>query len=259
MFEFSQPSMHPLWHQYVQYTHINLHLHNLSHHHNRLHLHRILISSHLQPHSRLYLHSHLHLHNHLPVTAYNTLSARQQRRRRATEKPIAILAYNKGKSGIDKSDQMASYATSLRKGVKWYRKLAIELLLGVAVVNARNLYGKASQKKIKIRRFKKELADSLLKLSSNNSEQLRSPCMKLSATHHLITRVNAAGKPMRRYCSSCYKNVKEEKGRKVARKTGKQTNTFCDGCTGQPQMCLPCFNALNQQRFLLLSTILKAL
>ena len=137
--------------------------------------------------------------------ADNTLSARQQRRRRATEKPIAILAYNKGKSGIDKSDQMASYATSLRKGVKWYRKLAIELLLGVAVVNAWTLYGKASQKKIKIRSFKEELADSLLKLSSNNSEQLSSPCMRLSATHHLITRVNAAGKPMRRYCSSCYK------------------------------------------------------
>ena len=66
----------------------------------------------------------------------NTSSARQQRRRRATEKPIAILAYNKGKSGIDKSNQMASYATSLRKGLKWYRKLAIKLLLGVAVVNA---------------------------------------------------------------------------------------------------------------------------
>ena len=76
--------------------------------------------------------------------ADNTLGAKQQRRRRATEKPIATLAYNKGKSGIDKSDQMALYATSLRKGVKWYHKLAIELLLGVAVVNAWTLYGKAS-------------------------------------------------------------------------------------------------------------------
>ena len=79
--------------------------------------------------------------------ADDTLSAKQLRRRRATEKPIAILAYNKDKSGIDKSDQMALYATSLRKGVKWHRKLAIELLLGVAVVNAWTLYGKASQKK----------------------------------------------------------------------------------------------------------------
>ena len=45
----------------------------------------------------------------------------QPRRQRATEKPIAILANKKGKSDIDKSDQIASYATSLQKEVKWYR------------------------------------------------------------------------------------------------------------------------------------------
>ena len=49
--------------------------------------------------------------------ADNTLSARQQSRRRATEKPIASLAYHKRKSGIDKSNQMASYAMSLRNGL----------------------------------------------------------------------------------------------------------------------------------------------
>ena len=60
--------------------------------------------------------------------ADNTLSARQQRRRRATKNLIAILAYNKSKFGMDKSDQMASYAMSLRKGLNWYCKLAIEAL-----------------------------------------------------------------------------------------------------------------------------------
>ena len=30
---------------------------------------------------------------------------------------------------------MASYATSLRKGVKWYRKLAIEIILAIVVEN----------------------------------------------------------------------------------------------------------------------------
>ena len=63
MFEFSQPSMHPLWHQYVQCTHINLHPHN------RLHLQRLLPSSHLHLHSQAQPHSHLHIHNHLQVTA----------------------------------------------------------------------------------------------------------------------------------------------------------------------------------------------
>ena len=178
----------------------------------------------------------------MQATADNISSARRQRR--AKEKPLAILAYNKGKSGIDKSDQMASYATSLRKGVKWYRKLGIELILGISVVNAWILYEKASQKKHKIRNFKEELAGAMLKLSNNNREQQRSS-MRLDAVHHLVKRVNSTGKPMRRYCNSCYKRVKEESGREMARKTAKQTNTYCDQCIGQPHLCLSCFNALH--------------
>lgn len=62
--------------------------------------------------------------------------ARRQRSSRVKEKPMAVIAYNKGKGGIDLSDQMTSYGSISRKGVKWYRKLAIELLLGMSVVNA---------------------------------------------------------------------------------------------------------------------------
>ena len=164
--------------------------------------------------------------------ADNNLSAMQQSSRRATEKPIASLAYNKSKIGIDKSDQMASYALSLRKGLRCYIELTVEILLAVVVANACMLCGKASQKTIKIRSFKEELADSLLKVSSNNSYHLRSPSMRLSATHNLITRVNAARKPRRRYCNSCYKNFKDEKVREMARKTVKHTNIYCDRCTG---------------------------
>ena len=139
---------------------------------------------------------------------------------------------------------MASYATSLRKGVKWYRKLGIELILGISVVNAWILYEKASQKKHKIRNFKEELAGAMLKLSNNNREQQRSS-MRLDAVHHLVKRVNSTGKPMRRYCNSCYKRVKEESGREMAQKTAKQANTYCDQCIGQPHLCLSCFNALH--------------
>ncbi|KAK2575341.1 hypothetical protein KPH14_009736 [Odynerus spinipes] len=40
-------------------------------------------------------------------------------------KPLAVLAYNKGKCGIDYSDQMVAYASTMRKGLKWYRKLGL--------------------------------------------------------------------------------------------------------------------------------------
>ena len=69
------------------------------------------------------------------------------------QKPMMILAYNKCKVGIDISDQLASYVTTLRKGVKWYRKLGIELLLGVAIVKAQLIYKEVIRSRINIRSF----------------------------------------------------------------------------------------------------------
>lgn len=43
-------------------------------------------------------------------------------------KPNAIVDYNKAKTFIDVSDQLKSYACALRRGVKWYRKVLIELI-----------------------------------------------------------------------------------------------------------------------------------
>nr|CAH7726467.1 unnamed protein product [Callosobruchus chinensis] len=49
-------------------------------------------------------------------------------------KPKYIIDYNKAPKGIDISDQISSYYTALRKGLKWYRKTAFEFLLGTTVV-----------------------------------------------------------------------------------------------------------------------------
>ena len=54
----------------------------------------------------------------------------------ATLKPLAVVEYNEGKCGIDYSNQVVLYAITIRKGIKWYRKLGIQLLLGISVVNA---------------------------------------------------------------------------------------------------------------------------
>ncbi|KAG5900067.1 hypothetical protein JTB14_016040 [Gonioctena quinquepunctata] len=51
-------------------------------------------------------------------------------------KPKTIIEYNKHNSYIDVSDQMKEYNSSLRRGVKWYRKLGIELVIGAGIVNA---------------------------------------------------------------------------------------------------------------------------
>ena len=85
----------------------------------------------------------------------------------ATLKPLAVVEYNEGKCGINYSDQMVFYATTIRKGMKWYRKLGIQLLLGISVVNALTVYKIATRKNISIRIFRQLLVAKLLELSEN--------------------------------------------------------------------------------------------
>ena len=80
----------------------------------------------------------------------------------ATLKPPAVVEYNEGKCGIDYSDQMVSYATTIRKGIKRYRKLGIQLLLEISVVNALTVYKIATRKNINIKIFRQLLVTKLL-------------------------------------------------------------------------------------------------
>ncbi|XP_055918374.1 piggyBac transposable element-derived protein 4-like [Eupeodes corollae] len=175
-----------------------------------------------------------------PSTSSNPPQATRPRRttHRLPTKPEAILAYNKGKAGIDLSDQMGSYATTLRKGVKWYRKLGIELLLGTSVVNAWVVYKNVTQTKICIRKFREKLVGELLNMPSSSSR----PEQPRTKHHHLKDRLNDSGIKIRRKCSVCYNRITKEKGRVCARKEARQTYTFCEDCPEQPQMCRDCFN-----------------
>ena len=80
----------------------------------------------------------------------------------ATLKPLAVIEYNEGKCGIDYSDEMAFYATTIRKGIKWYRKLGIQLLLGISVVNTLTVYKITTRKNINIRIFRQLLVSIIL-------------------------------------------------------------------------------------------------
>ena len=167
---------------------------------------------------------------------------RNQKSRKATEKPVAVLAYNRGKGGIDLSDQMACYVTTLRKGVKWYQKLATELLLGMAVVKAWVAYKEVTKKKIQIFKFRERLAEQLLNLVG----VVHVTPAGSSSTHHLVERTGSHGKRIRRTCSSSYAKMKKQDGRDSTRKITQKSYTYCDLCPGQPQMCLKCFNEVHQ-------------
>ena len=52
------------------------------------------------------------------------------------EKRSCILDYNNAKKGVDLSDQLSTYYNALRKGRKWYRKVAFEIIIGTAIINS---------------------------------------------------------------------------------------------------------------------------
>lgn len=71
---------------------------------------------------------------------HNTEMVNTNKQKRGTgeliKKPGCVLMYNDTKKGIDYSDQMSSYYTTLKRGIKWFRKVMMELLFGTALVNS---------------------------------------------------------------------------------------------------------------------------
>lgn len=59
-----------------------------------------------------------------------------QKKNYTCNKPKVVTDYNNGKFAIDLSDQMIAYSTPHRRTLKWYIKLALELLLNTSISNA---------------------------------------------------------------------------------------------------------------------------
>ncbi|CAG4929546.1 unnamed protein product [Parnassius apollo] len=56
--------------------------------------------------------------------------------RSVTMKPTLIADYNHHNCSIDYSDQMGSYSNPARRSLRWFQKLAIELLFSTSLINA---------------------------------------------------------------------------------------------------------------------------
>ncbi|CAB3255308.1 unnamed protein product [Arctia plantaginis] len=77
------------------------------------------------------------------------------------KKPTCVLTYNNNKKGVDFSDQMSSYYSTLKRGLKWFRKVGMEYLLGMALVNAWITYNVKCDKKVSKKEFTEALMQSL--------------------------------------------------------------------------------------------------
>ncbi|KAK6185790.1 hypothetical protein SNE40_007943 [Patella caerulea] len=68
-------------------------------------------------------------------TALMVDTGNKDRQNNAIIKPQCVLDYNKGMGGTDLSDQLATTCKSVRKHIKWYKKL-FYYLLDMAIINS---------------------------------------------------------------------------------------------------------------------------
>ncbi|XP_053457867.1 zinc finger protein with KRAB and SCAN domains 8 isoform X2 [Nycticebus coucang] len=147
------------------------------------------------------------------------------------EKPHMFVGYN-SKTFIGFSDQLKSYSCSLRHGIKWFRKLAIELITELALVNSLVLYRLVNKKKISITKFKEQVC---LKLLQTDETRIAVPFLPSPTVTCSLTNMGSA----RRRCTVCYEKTQAEKGREYAMKRCKQTAWKCSKCN--VYFCVECF------------------
>ncbi len=138
---------------------------------------------------------------------------------------------------------MALYATTLQKGVKWYRKLGIELLLGISVVNAHAIYQEVKKSRMKIRKFRELLALALLDFRTTE-RYIRGK----GQNHVLLLLKNDQNKEIYRSCKICYQNASASHGRAAARKVNKKSKYYCSQCPNKTVMCLSYFTNFHKNQ-----------
>jgi len=171
-------------------------------------------------------------------------TGKNNKKKESIVKPKIIVDYNSGKAGIDLSDQLSSYSTAVRKSIRWYHKVATEILFGTAVVNALIVYNTInSDKKIKITQFRETLVDTILGLDNQGPQEVQQA--RVNSTHIFQETTEKCGRnrKIRKRCFHCYQSRTVIVGSKQASKEVKKITTFCAPC--KSYTCISCFNLLH--------------
>lgn len=155
---------------------------------------------------------------------------------RKKSKPEAVIDYNSAKAFIDYGDQMAAYSCSLRRSIKWYRKIIFDLILSTAVVNSLFVFKSVRRKNIKITEFKESLVRQLFKKDLEIPKQITQ-----NVSHKLVKQ------PRRSKCYKCYDIIVQQNGRKEAQEKARKTFTKCLDC--DKYLCSKCFFICHTARF----------
>lgn len=159
------------------------------------------------------------------------------------KKPDVIFKYNDCKQGFDVSDQLDNYYSPLRKTIKWFHKLAFELLLNTATVNASILFHSTTNKKMSMSKFRESLIFSLTGVNATTKARASNNSAEKHELTDCTTRLSN-NRIKRRRCIKCYAEIAQN-DINSARNKAKTVTTFCNACPNQPFMCLQHFNSFH--------------
>ena len=153
----------------------------------------------------------------------------RNRNGKVSVKPNIVIDYNNGMSGVDRSDQMLSYYSALRKTIRWPKKVALHLFEGM-IHNAHIFYCHATSTKVKSLPFREKFVKCFLREKlPNSAERPRDT----GPTQHYLETLPPTEKKERptKACRICTKN-----------KLRRETRYFCTVCEDQPPLCVvDCF------------------
>ena len=177
------------------------------------------------------------------------------RSRQPIRKPEVVVNYDKYMGGVDRSDQMVSYATFNARTLKWWKRVIFHVF-SLAILNAYILYKSTTTDAVKMshRQFRKNLVRQLV--SSVNKEDVpgmnsptgrpkapQEPIMRLMG-RHFPEKIVAEGKKknVSQSCAVCTTaERKKDQAAGVKRKRpGRESSYQCSDC--KKALCVdPCF------------------
>jgi hypothetical protein len=125
---------------------------------------------------------------------------------------------------------MSSYYTTLKKGLKWYRKVMMEMIFGTALINAWIAYNLKSETKMTKLDFieSTSIIEKFTKTPLTNTTNIppRASAELDQGIKHYLQKGDK-----KRNCIGCYNRLRQTLNSKEAAKKVKKVLTFCALCT----------------------------
>ena len=149
------------------------------------------------------------------------------------QKPSLIRDYNLHMGGVDRVDQQLHNVSPLRKNYKWYKKLAIRIIMQM-LLNSQKIYVATTGKKITFLEFLKTIAQEWITTRNIPMNLVDDETVtRLSGRHFLsLMRGNPGARDQRpaKRCRVCYaKNTQTKSGKNPSR-----TRYVCYKCPSTP-------------------------